>query len=54
MREAAQGRRATIVTDRPRFEHSSSFAYILSLLELLEQAEAQGRRAAPYLHLVCG
>jgi 1-aminocyclopropane-1-carboxylate deaminase/D-cysteine desulfhydrase-like pyridoxal-dependent ACC family enzyme len=41
-REAAQGRRATIVTDRPRFEHSSSFAYILSLLELLEQAEAQG------------
>jgi 1-aminocyclopropane-1-carboxylate deaminase/D-cysteine desulfhydrase-like pyridoxal-dependent ACC family enzyme len=41
-REAAQGRRVTIVTDRPHFEHSSSFAYILSLLELLEQAEAQG------------
>jgi D-cysteine desulfhydrase/L-cysteate sulfo-lyase len=40
-RQAAQGRRATIVTDRPHFEHSSSFAYILSLLELLEQAEAQ-------------
>jgi D-cysteine desulfhydrase/L-cysteate sulfo-lyase len=41
-REAARGNRATIVTDRPRFEHSSSFAYMLSLLELLEQAEAQG------------
>lgn len=41
-REAAQGRRAVIVTDRPHFEHSSSFAYILSLLELLDQAEERG------------
>jgi len=41
-RETSQGRRAVIVTDRPHFEHSSSFAYILALLEMLDQASDQG------------